>query len=117
MAKGLRSKRMRKNRSILRKNFAQPIVDKRQEKIAEDIRVELQEKRGETIKALKTVFGAGIKLKKTAKPAAMDVVKAAPEKKEAKKAEKEEKVKARVQIIKIKGSKARANPNKNLEWF
>lgn len=115
MAKGIRSKRMRKNRAGLRKSFAQPIVDKRQEKIAQAIEDQLKEKRGETIKALKNVLSSGVKLRKV-KAAAMEVVQDVAEKKTEDKAKK---VKARIEIIKTKasGSKARPNPTKQLEWF
>lgn len=107
---------MRKNRAGLRKSYAQPIVDKRQEKIAEAIEQQVHEARGETIKALKNVLSANVKVKKATKSVAMEVV---AEKPVAKKEEKEKKVKARVEIIKTKtkGSKARPNPTKQLEWF
>lgn len=107
---------MRKNRAGLRKSFAQPIVDKRQEKLAEAIKQQIQEKNGDTIKALKNVLGGGVQLKKPKMAAAMEVVADATQQK---KELKEKKTKIRIDIIKtkVKGSKSKENPSKQLEWF
>lgn len=107
---------MRKNRSNLRKNFAQPIQDKRQEKIAKAIQEQVKERSGSTIKALKSVLGAStVNLKP--KPAMEVVEDSNGVVAEDQKSKKTELVKARVQVIKRKGSKPRENPTKKLEWF
>ncbi len=48
MAKGLRSKSMRKNRSFLRKTLVEPIIEKRQEQLAEKLQKSLDAKQEPT---------------------------------------------------------------------
>ncbi len=48
MAKGLRSKQMRKNRSYLRATLSEPIAKQRQEKIFEELKKNLDEKKSTT---------------------------------------------------------------------
>lgn len=58
MAKGIRSKAMRKNRSYLRKTLVEPIMKARQEKIAESIRKTMGEAEEKTtLMKLKDVLG------------------------------------------------------------
>eukprot|EP01036_Dinobryon_divergens_P023395 gene23394-31737_t len=56
MAKGLRSKSKRKNRSILRAVLSEPIIRKRQENLATDLQKDLTAKSGGSITALKNVL-------------------------------------------------------------
>jgi hypothetical protein len=56
MAKGLRSKSKRKNRSILRAVLSEPIIRKRQENLATDLQNDLTAKNGGSITALKNVL-------------------------------------------------------------
>ena len=56
MAKGLRSKSKRKNRTILRAALSEPINRKRQEILAIDLQNNLTAKNGSSITALKNVL-------------------------------------------------------------
>ena len=56
MAKGLRSKAMRKNRSQLRTTLAEPIIRKRQLAIANSIHNSIKAKNGNSILKLKSLF-------------------------------------------------------------
>lgn len=110
MAKSLRSKSMRKNRSLLRKNVSEPIAIKRQEKLAEEMKKISQDRNGSTILGLKSVFAVNVEnLPELKTDVAMDEdiePSIAPPKMSV-----NEKFKAK------KGSKARNNPKKELVWF
>jgi len=56
MAKGLRSKSKRKNRAALRATLSEPIIKQRQEKMAEELKINLEMKSGDTIVNLKNVL-------------------------------------------------------------
>jgi plasmid stability protein len=58
MAKGLRSKSKRKNRSILRAVLSEPINRKRQEILATDLQNDLAAKNGSSITSLKDVLSS-----------------------------------------------------------
>lgn len=62
MAKGLRSKAKRKNRSALRANLSEPINRQRQEKLALELKRDLDSKAGNSIRALKNVLQTERKL-------------------------------------------------------
>lgn len=63
MAKGLRSKCMRKNRSLIRKIVSEPIIKKRQEKITEAIKKDLELKKNGSLTNLIKILAS--KQKKT----------------------------------------------------
>ncbi len=110
MAKSLRSKSKRHNRTQLRKEICLPRIVKTQEIIAKKIQEDLAQKSGTSILKLKAVFqGRGAGAKATPAPlAAKEVVE-------------EEKVVAPIvaeaQPKAKKGSKPRHNPTKTLVWF
>jgi hypothetical protein len=56
MAKGLRSKSMRKNRSFLRKTVMDPIIEKRQEALQEKLQKTLASKDPTTLLSLKNIL-------------------------------------------------------------
>lgn len=60
MAKGLRSKAMRKNRSYLRKVLVEPIQRQRQEKIAEKIRKSTEQQQPKTLTALRNLITVAV---------------------------------------------------------
>jgi hypothetical protein len=59
MAKGLRSKRMRRNRSELRKQLGEPLEKKRIETVTLAIAQQIHEQRGSSIRALKSALKLG----------------------------------------------------------
>ena len=67
MAKGLRSKSKRKNRSILRAVLSEPIIKKRQENLATDLQNDLAAKSGSSITSLKDVLSSRSNVKKEEK--------------------------------------------------
>eukprot|EP01033_Poteriospumella_lacustris_P012220 gene12220-8744_t len=60
MAKGLRSKSMRKNRSYLRKVLVEPIQRQRQEKIADKIRKSTEQQQPKTLTALRNLITVAV---------------------------------------------------------
>lgn len=110
MAKGIRSKAKRQNRSFLRATLSEPIAKKRQEEINNSLQKSLDEQNGSTIQGLKSLFpGSSLGLKPvTTQPVAMETEEAVVPKK-TKKNDDKPKV--------VKGSRARVNPNKPLTWF
>jgi hypothetical protein len=56
MAKSIRSKSRRHNRAELRRKFSEPIIQKRQEKMAEILSTNMQQKSQGSILNLKNVF-------------------------------------------------------------
>ena len=59
MAKGLRSKVKRRNRSFIRETLSRPITEKRTEEIALTLKESIIEKNGTTIIGLRSVLGNG----------------------------------------------------------
>lgn len=110
MAKGIRSKAKRQNRSLIRATLSEPIAKKRQEEIAANLKKSLDEQNGSTIKSLKSLFPGGSLGQKpivAAAPIAMETEPVEPKK--TSKSDNKPKV--------VKGSRARVNPNKPLTWF
>lgn len=60
MAKGLRSKSMRKNRSYLRKTLVEPVSRQRQEKIAERMRTVKEAQQPKTLTALRNLITVAV---------------------------------------------------------
>lgn len=56
MAKGLRSKCKRANRSMIRKTLTEPIMRKRQAEMSEALQKEIAEKRGDSIRTLSSLL-------------------------------------------------------------
>lgn len=56
MAKSIRSKVMRRHRSVLRKTVCEPMIQKRQEQLSANLLDSIQQKSGKTIANLKAVF-------------------------------------------------------------
>ena len=111
MAKGIRSKAKRQNRSLIRATLSEPIAKKRQEEINASLKKSLNEQNGSTIKGLKSLFPGGSLGQKpaiTAEPVAMETEGA-----ETKVSTKKDNNKPKV----VKGSRPRSNPNKPLTWF
>jgi hypothetical protein len=110
MAKGIRSKSKRQNRSVLRANLSHPQIKKRQEEIATALQQSLDEKNGTTVKGLKGLFpGTGLAVAFSQERALENE---AVEKVELKKTLKEN---AKPKVV--KGSRARVNLTKKLSWF
>ena len=112
MAKGLRSKSQRKNRTLLRKTLTIPLIEKRQEELAASLKAKLNEQNGSTIAGLKTLLS-----KKSKNGVVSDVKNTDP-------AVESEREKAtlppktiNVHLIKNRGMKPKKNPNKPLVWF
>lgn len=59
MAKGLRSKSMRKNRTYLRETLVKPLIRERQEKIAEAMKKKIEEQNSSTLLQLKKIIPTG----------------------------------------------------------
>lgn len=126
MAKGIRSKKMRKNRAQIRKTVALPIIRKRQEKLAEALKKDLEKKAGKTITGLKGIFSKSNE-KKTSKTVSNGEDVEGSEEEDSDEEEEEEvevqNVKNKMLVIgkptmKVKkGSKPKINPNKPLVWF
>lgn len=60
MAKGLRSKSMRKNRSYLRKVLVEPMLRQRQEKIAEKLKKNTESQQPKTLTALRSLISVAV---------------------------------------------------------
>lgn len=56
MAKSIRSKSKRRNRSLLRKQVCQPIITQRQNNISKNLQKSIKEKNGSSIAGLKSIF-------------------------------------------------------------
>lgn len=110
MAKSIRSKVKRANRSLHRKAVADPIIQKRQQKLAENLQKTLNEKSGSSIVGLRSVLSVN-PLSKVDDIPEDDVDVVEEEVKEDKKSKpKKIKVKALTTSIKSK-------PTKQLVWF
>lgn len=116
MAKGLRSKCKRKNRSRLREELMLPVVKKRQDNIFKSIQDGIKQKTGKTIVGLKSLLTTGKASSEVAKVTKPPVLED----------DKMEKVDDVVEETdeptqsfqpKKRGSKPRANPGKVLVWF
>ncbi len=112
MAKGIRSKAKRQNRSALRATLSHPQIKKRQEDLAEALRKDLDEKNGSTIKGLKGIFPVG-----GLSTASIAVQQATMEVDEENKVELKKKSNKLEKPKVVKGSKARINLKKELSWF
>jgi hypothetical protein len=111
MAKSLRSKKMRKNRTLLRKTVSEPIAIQRQKKLAENLDKVIKERDGSTIIGLKAVFGVKDTSNEDKTAAKSDMEVDVVEEVVKEKVSVNEKFKAR------KGSKSKNNPSKVLVWF
>lgn len=115
MAKGIRSKSKRANRSLIRKNLTEPMMRERQNVMAAAIKKDLEEKNGSSLNGISQTLGA----------------KAVVMKDDDDESEEEEEITLphttdrgkkdfnflRRSNPKTKGSKPRSNPGKQLEWF
>lgn len=123
MAKGIRSKSKRANRSLIRKTLTEPITRKRQELIAESIRRDLAEKGGDSIKSLASLLpGAKAEKGDTDEMEQEEEledggVEAQQGGKLAKTGSKQKGFSFLRRDLKPKGSKPRNNPGKELVWF
>ena len=124
MAKGIRSKNKRKNRSELRKVLSQPIMQKRLELQNEAIKRDLKEKMGgKTILGLKSkLIGKSTDASQKASVAtAEDEDDADDDDDDDNNAMAEDQHQPKESISeklkKKKGSKAKSNPAKELTWF
>lgn len=74
MAKGLRSKSMRKNRSYLRKVLVEPMLRQRQEKIAQKLKANTESQQPKTLTALRNLISVAVPpgYKEQAESTAMD---------------------------------------------
>jgi hypothetical protein len=113
MAKGIRSKSQRKNRSLIRKTVSEPIMRVRQEAMAAALKKELEEKRGSSLKDLKSKIPGG----KVQIDGAVE--ENSDDDQEDEETGKEEKKKFSFlrKTTGKKGSKPRNNPGKELTWF
>ena len=59
MAKGIRSKVTRRNRTLLRETISKPIAERRQLELAQELKRSLAEKKGGTIVGLKNLLSKG----------------------------------------------------------
>jgi hypothetical protein len=122
MAKGLRSKSKRANRALIRKTVTAPIVQQRQAQMAEALRKELEEKRGDSIRNLASLM-PGAKVQKDEDEMDGDEeedaadVEAQQGGKIAKTGSKQKGFSFLRRDPKTKGSKPRNNPGKEMVWF
>lgn len=133
MAKGLRSKCKRANRTELRKAVSIPIIKKQQERVATKLQDGLKQKnKSTTILSLRKVLvarnknagkGGGVSLAnglaqamagKEEQDAGDDGM---DEEEEGEEGQPSNKQKAKEEFVKRKGSKPRNNPGKELVWF
>jgi hypothetical protein len=125
MAKGLRSKCKRANRSLIRKTLTEPITRQRQAEMSAALLKELAEKRGDSIKSLASLMPNNApKVVKDVEEDDMDEDEAEEDNEEdagGKVAKTGSKQKGftflRRTSTKTKGSKPRNNPGKQLVWF
>lgn len=111
MAKGLRSKSMRKNRTRLRETIMIPAIKLRQEKIAKAIEEDLKQKSGNSISLLKkSLVKDGLK-------STSSIDSSVDKDTEEEMSLEYDQVDAVETEKKRKGSKPRRNPNKVLSWF
>ena len=111
MAKGLRSKTMRKNRSALRVNLVNPINLKHLEKSAANLQDSILQRTGSSIDKLKEILHSS-----KAAPSTVNEEKVEFKEPSANQA----KLKDRIAFLKAKkktGSKAKENTGKVLTWF
>lgn len=106
MAKGLRSKSKRKNRTALREAICIPRIKKDQELLSQKLLESFNQKNGETIIGLKSVLSLA-----PSRVDAADLESRMEESDSKPIAPAPEKVKP------SKGSKPRVNPGKTLAWF
>mmetsp|Transcript_13471 Transcript_13471/g.20254 ORF Transcript_13471/g.20254 Transcript_13471/m.20254 type:complete len:124 (+) Transcript_13471:78-449(+) len=122
MAKSIRSKKMRKNRSALRKTVSEPIAEKRRQILAKKLEASIMEKKGQTILGLKSVFGTNsgnqhIPCDKTPSAECNDEQEVDSEVEEMDQDIASTKGKDRVKLLKKKGSKSNRETDKKLVWF
>ena len=110
MAKGLRSKSMRKNRTLLRKLVHIPLIKEKQDNLALKLKMSLDEQNGSTILGLKRKIGI-----QSSKNSINDNAENNSETED--KMENEDISVKRPRIKFNKGSKAKKNPGKELVWF
>eukprot|EP01041_Mallomonas_annulata_P013295 gene13295-28155_t len=121
MAKGLRSKSMRKNRSLIRKLVTIPIIEKRRDDLSIKLKKHLEEQNGSTIIGLKGLI-TGINENKKMQEMEVtnekdDEADDADEVMSKPSSKGKGKHKSQVHLIKKKGMKAKSNPGKELVWF
>jgi hypothetical protein len=120
MAKGLRSKDKRANRTKLRQEITIPAMAARQEIIAKRISDDLNKSTGKSLNKLKAVFGQkstnSKKPETVSKPAEDDIITKGVGENIAK-LHKYSKITLPVATKKKIGSKPRNNHNKELVWF
>lgn len=105
MAKSIRSKVKRANRSLHRKAVAKPIILKRQQKLAEELQKKIEEKGGASIVGLKNVLNP---------KSIADVVEGENDVQEEVKEEKKKTRKVKITGLQKSSS---SNTKKELVWF
>lgn len=113
MAKGIRSKCKRANRSLIRKNITEPMMRERQDLMAAAIKKDLDEKNGSTLSGISKALGNNVTMKDDDDESEEEAT--LPHTTDRKK--KDFNFLRRTGNTKSKGSKARVNPGKTLEWF
>jgi hypothetical protein len=108
MAKSIRSKVKRANRSLHRKAVADPIIQKRQQKLAANLQKTLNEKSGSSIVGLRSVLSANAPPKKD------DDIEDVEE--EEVKVDKKSDAK-KIKVKALTTTTAKSNPTKKLVWF
>eukprot|EP00428_Durinskia_dybowskii_P064013 CAMPEP_0170385114 /NCGR_PEP_ID=MMETSP0117_2-20130122/16347_1 /TAXON_ID=400756 /ORGANISM="Durinskia baltica, Strain CSIRO CS-38" /LENGTH=120 /DNA_ID=CAMNT_0010640885 /DNA_START=50 /DNA_END=409 /DNA_ORIENTATION=+ len=120
MAKGLRSKCKRANRSLIRKTLTEPIMRQRQAEMSEALKKELAEKRGDSITTLASLLpGNKAEIKKDEEDMEDENEEDATDNQQGGQLPKSGKQKGFSFLRrnpKQKGSKPRSNPGKEMVW-
>lgn len=119
MAKGLRSKCKRANRSMIRKTLTDPLMRQRQAEMAEALAKELAEKRGDSIKTLASLLPGNVVKNEVADEMEDDEETEVAAGGNVPKTGSKQKGFSflRRSSTKAKGSKPRNNPGKEMVWF
>jgi hypothetical protein len=115
MAKGMRSKSMRKNRATLRKTYVAPIQKKALDKCLDTLETSIKERTGNSLIALRNVMNSG-KAKMETEEVEEEVVEEKPDTQGLNVARRRDKI-AVLKAKKRVGSKARDNKGKTMTWF
>lgn len=113
MAKGIRSKSKRANRSLIRKTLTEPMMRERQNVMSAAIKKDLEEKNGSSLKTLSKALGNSEVMKDDDDESEEEEEITLPHTTDRKK----EGFSFLRRNPKTKGSKPRNNPGKQLEWF
>lgn len=113
MAKGIRSKCKRANRSLIRKTITEPMMRERQDVMAAAIKKDLDEKNGSSLKDTSKSLGNSVVMKDEDDESEEEEEQTLPHTTDRKKKD--------FNFLRrnptTKGSKPRSNPGKKLEWF